>query len=102
MKKPRKEMRISRRKMKAEINRLNKMLAHEINTNRVHVETYRSEKKIKIFDAGSKELLASAQNDLKKELYARLEQNGCITFAMEEEPRVCGVKITADIKIVSQ
>lgn len=101
MKKPRKQMRMNRRKMKAEINRLNRLM-REVGTNRVQIETYRVERVVNIFDAGSKKILTLVRKDMLKEMCAVLAQNGCITFTMTEEPRDCGVKITADIKTVRQ
>lgn len=102
MKKPRKEMRMNRRKMKAEINRLHRLLMREVGANRVHVETYRVERVVNIFDLGSKEHIDWVRKRMAEELCDGLLQNGCITFTMTEEPRVCGVKITADIKTVRQ
>lgn len=101
MKKPRKEMRMNRRKMKAELNRLRRM-ENRIHEETVHVETCRAERVVNIFDAGSKDLLTFIQKDMIKEMCAGLEQNGYITFTMTKEPSVCGVRITAEIKTVIQ
>lgn len=100
-KKPRKQMRMNRRRMKAEINRLEnneKRLLTKIGK----IETLRTEKVINIFDAGSNELAGIIQREMVQEICNALVERGYITFRTREEPILCGVRLTASINVVRQ
>lgn len=100
-KKPRKQMRMNRRRMKAEINRLRnnekRLLAKTI-----QIETLRTEKVINIFDAGSNEFAGIIQREMVQEICNALAERGYITFRTQEEPILCGVRLTASINVVRQ
>ena len=100
-KKPRKQMRMNRRRMKAEINRLRnnekRLLAKTI-----QIETLRAEKVINIFDAGSNEFAGIIQREMVQEICNALAERGYITFRTQEEPILCGVRLTASINVVRQ
>lgn len=100
-KKPRKQMRMNRRRMKAEINRLRnnekRLLAKTI-----QIETLRTEKVINIFDAGSNEFAGIIQREMVQEICNALVERGYITFRTQEEPILCGVRLTASINVVRQ
>ena len=100
-KKPRKQMRMNRRRMKAEINRLRnnekRLLAKTI-----QIETLRTEKVINIFDAGSNEFAGIIQREMVQEICNARAERGYITFRTQEEPILCGVRLTASINVVRQ
>ena len=94
-------MRMNRRRMKAEINRLRnnekRLLAKTI-----QIETLRTEKVINIFDAGSNEFAGIIQREMVQEICNALAERGYITFRTQEEPILCGVRLTASINVVRQ
>lgn len=94
-------MRMNRRRMKAEINRLRnnekRFLAKTI-----QIETLRTEKVINIFDAGSNEFAGIIQREMVQEICNALVERGYITFRTQEEPILCGVRLTASINVVRQ
>lgn len=87
--------------MKAEINRLRnnekRLLAKTI-----QIETLRTEKVINIFDAGSNEFAGIIQREMVQETCNALAERGYITFRTQEEPILCGVRLTASINVVRQ
>lgn len=87
--------------MKAEINRLRnnekRLLAKTI-----QIETLRTEKVINIFDAGSNEFAGIIQREMVQEICNALVERGYITFRTQEEPILCGVRLTASINVVRQ
>lgn len=87
--------------MKAEINRLRnnekRFLAKTI-----QIETLRTEKVINIFDAGSNEFAGIIQREMVQEICNALVERGYITFRTQEEPILCGVRLTASINVVRQ
>ena len=87
--------------MKAEINRLRnnekRFLAKTI-----QIETLRTEKVINIFDAGSNEFASIIQREMVQEICNALVERGYITFRTQEEPILCGVRLTASINVVRQ
>lgn len=87
--------------MKAEINRLRnnekRLLAKTI-----QIETLRTEKVINIFDAGSNEFAGIIQREMVQEICNDLVERGYITFRTQEEPILCGVRLTASINVVRQ
>lgn len=87
--------------MKAEINRLRnnekRFLAKTI-----QIETLRTEKVINIFDAGSNEFAGIIQREMVQEICNALVKRGYITFRTQEEPILCGVRLTASINVVRQ
>ena len=87
--------------MKAEINRLRnnekRLLAKTI-----QIETLRTEKVINIFDAGSNEFAGIIQREMVQEICNALAERGYITFRTQEEPILCGVRLTASINVVRQ
>ena len=109
-KKPRKQMRMNRRRMKAEINRLRnnekRLLAKTIQADYIlqpwNIETLRTEKVINIFDAGSNEFAGIIQREMAQEICNALVERGYITFRTQEEPILCGVRLTASINVVRQ
>lgn len=87
--------------MKAEINYLRnveKRLLAKTN----QIETLRTEKVINIFDAGSNEFAGVIQREMVQELCNTLVERGYITFRTQEEPILCGVRLTASINVVRQ
>lgn len=87
--------------MKAEINYLRnveKRLLAKTN----QIETLRTEKVINIFDAGSNELAGIIQREMVQEICNALVERGYITFRTQEEPILCGVRLTASISVVRQ
>lgn len=100
-KKPRKQMRMNRRRMKVEINHLRNVEKRLLaNTNQI--ETLRTEKVINIFDAGSNELAGIIQREMIQEICNALVERGYVTFRTQEEPILCGVRLTASISVVRQ
>lgn len=100
-KKPRKQMRMNRRRMKVEINRLEnneKRLLTKIGK----IETLRTEKIVNIFDAGSNEFAGVIQREMVQEICNALVERGYITFRTREEPILRGVRLTASINVVRQ
>lgn len=99
MKKPRKEMRMKRRRMKAEIKYL-----RQVNTNltqsTMRIEKLKVDKVIGIFEAGTDQFVALVQREMVRELSEALINSGCVTFATKEEPLCCGVKISASLKVL--
>ena len=93
-KKPRKQMRMNRRRMKAEINRLRN------NEKRLLAKTIQIV--INIFDAGSNEFAGIIQREMVQEICNALVERGYITFRTQEEPILCGVRLTASINVVRQ
>lgn len=87
--------------MKAEINRLRnnekRLLAKTI-----QIETLQTEKVINIFDAGSNEFAGIIQREMVQEICNALAERGYITFRTQEEPILCGVRLTASINVVRQ
>ena len=101
MKKPRKEMRMNRRKMKAEINYL-RYLEKRMHAETKQIETLRTEKVINIFDAGSNEFAGVIQREMIQEICNVLVERGYITFRTREDPISCGLRLTASIRVVRQ
>lgn len=66
-KKPRKQMRMNRRRMKAEINRLRNN-EKRLFTKTIPIETLRTERFINIFDAGSNEFASIIQREMVQEI----------------------------------
>lgn len=100
-KKPRKQMRMNRRRMKAEINRLRNN-EKRLFTKTIPIETLRTERFINIFDAGSNEFASIIRREMVQEICNALAERGYITFRTQEEPILCGVRLTASINVVRQ
>lgn len=100
-KKPRKQMRMNRRRMKAEINYL-RNVEKRLLAKTKQIETLRTEKVINIFDAGSNEFAGVIQREMVQEICNALVERGYITFRTQEEPILCGVRLTASINVVRQ
>ena len=87
--------------MKAEINRLRNN-EKRLFTKTIPIETLRTEKVINIFDAGSNEFAGIIQREMVQEICNALVERGYITFRTQEEPILCGVRLTASINVVRQ
>ena len=94
-------MRMNRRRMKAEINRLRNN-EKRLFAKTIQIETLRTEKVINIFDAGSNEFAGIIQREMVQEICNALVERGYITFRTQEEPILCGVRLTASINVVRQ
>ena len=94
-------MRMNRRRMKAEINRLRNN-EKRLFAKTIQIETLRTEKVINIFDAGSNEFAGIIQREMVQEICNALAERGYITFRTQEEPILCGVRLTASINVVRQ
>lgn len=105
-KKPRKEMRLKRRAMKAEINRLHmelKLSRHKLRNataKRIRSQKFRLCRILDIFDAGRSGAAEYVKEQMAQQMIGELVKQGYVTFYTTEEREARGIKITAEITVL--
>lgn len=103
-KKPRKAMRLKRRAMKAEINRLRTELhryrLRDATAKRISPQVFRSCRIIDIFEAGIPGVVEKVREQMTQQMIAELVKQGYVAFYMTEERAARGTKITAEITVL--
>lgn len=100
-KKPRKEMRLKRRAMKAEINRLHMELSiHKLRNataKRIQSRRFRVCQILDIFEAGRLGVAEYVKEQMAQQMIAELVKQGYVAFYTTEDRASRGIKITAEI-----
>lgn len=103
-KKPRKEMRLKRRAMKAEINRLHMELSiHKLRTatvKRIQSRRFRLCRILDILEADRPGAVEYVKEQMAQQMIAELIEQGYVTFCTTEERAVHGTRITAEINVL--
>lgn len=103
-KKPRKEMRLKRRAMKAEINRLCMELSrHKLRNataKRIQSQRFRICRILDIFEADRPGAAEYVKEQMAQQMIAELVKQGYVTFCTTEERAAHGTRITAEITVL--
>lgn len=103
-KKPRKEMRLKRRAMKAEINRLHMELSiHKLRNataKRIQSRRFRVCQILDIFEAGIPGAAECVKERMAQRMIADLVEQGYVTFYTTEDRASRGINITAEITVL--